>query len=233
MLLVAASLAGFLLRQPLSIAVKAISGRRPRQELTPALLWAGFYALILLAALAGLISLGFAKLLWLGLPGVPVFAWHLALIARRGERGQMGIDLVGAGVLALAAPAAYWVSGGQLALEALLLWTVTWLQAAGAITHVFLSLKWRKLQQPPQGAQRWRDASRSLLYNAFNLALIVLLAAYNLVPRLLIAAFLLMVADNLVSGFRPPVGVSPVRIGLRQLAVSSLAVILIAAGYSV
>ena len=40
-----------------------------------------------------------------------------------------------------------------------------------------------------------------------------------------------MLADNLLTIKYPPVGVSPVRIGLRQLAVSSIAILIIAGGY--
>ena len=231
LVLVVAGLTAFMLRQPLTMVVKALSGRRPRHELAPALVWVGFYALVLLAALSGLVLLGFPELLFLAIPGIPVFIWHLVLIARRDERGQMGVDLVGSGVLALAAPAAFWVSGGGELQTALILWVVTWLQAAGSIVHVFLSLRWRKREQTPGRFDRWREGGRSLLYNSFNLIVVIILAAAGLAPGLLTAAFLLMLADNLITIRYPPLGVNPVRIGLRQLAVSSIAVIVIAVGY--
>src|SRR5574337_856184 len=84
--LVVAALAAFLLRQPVTIAVKAYSGRRSRSDLPAARFWMLVYGLIGLLALAALFALGFWYLLVLALPAAPVFGWHLYLVARREER---------------------------------------------------------------------------------------------------------------------------------------------------
>jgi hypothetical protein len=73
--LVVAALAGFLIRQPLTIAAKALSGRRSREELPAACLWAALYAAIGCLHLCGLVLRGFSYLLYLAIPGVLVFAW--------------------------------------------------------------------------------------------------------------------------------------------------------------
>ncbi|RMD59526.1 prenyltransferase, partial [Candidatus Parcubacteria bacterium] len=49
-----AALAAFLLRQPVSITVKAYTGRRPRRDLPAARFWMSIYGLIALLAVAQL-----------------------------------------------------------------------------------------------------------------------------------------------------------------------------------
>jgi hypothetical protein len=111
-LLVLGAMAAFLLRQPASILVKIYSGRRKRRDLKTAGFWFAVYAVIGAVAAAGLIGSGYPYLLYLALPGLPVFAWHLYLISKRSERKQVGVEIVGSGVLALAAPAGLWVGVG-------------------------------------------------------------------------------------------------------------------------
>ena len=48
----------FLLRQPVSIAVKAYAGRRSRADLPAARFWMLIYGVIILLALAGLVAEG-------------------------------------------------------------------------------------------------------------------------------------------------------------------------------
>jgi len=72
---------------------------------------------------------GFQQLLLLVIPTLPVFTGYLYLIRKRKERGQRGVELVGEGALALAAPAAYWVSGGNNNFLAWILWSLSWLRA--------------------------------------------------------------------------------------------------------
>ena len=110
--LILAALAGVLIRQPSVIAVKAYMGRRSRADLPAARFWMVIYAVIGVLMVIGLIWRGFGYLLWLVLPGLPVFIWHLYLVSRRSERRQMGIEIVASGVLALAAPAGYWIGIG-------------------------------------------------------------------------------------------------------------------------
>ena len=45
--------------------------------------------------------------------GSLVFAWYLWLVGRREERRQIGMELLATGVLALTAPAGYWVGVGR------------------------------------------------------------------------------------------------------------------------
>ncbi len=230
-LLFLAALCAFLLRQPAMILVKSISDRRPRSDLRPASFWITAYGLIGALTVWALINSGHPQVVLLAVPGVPVFAWHLWLVSRRAERGQMGIELVGAGVLALAAPAGYWIAGGMEARVPWILWALTWLQAAASIVFIYLRLEQRKLQTIPPVRDRWRQGARALLYHAFNLAASLALAITGWAPWLVPGAFGLMLIDALEGVARPPVGAKPSAIGVRQLGASALFVVVMAIGY--
>jgi hypothetical protein len=111
--LIIAAMAAFLIRQPITIAIKAYSGRRAKDDLPVAHFWAAMYGIIALLALIGLTLEGFGPILFLAIPGIPVFAWHLWLVSRRQERKQAGVEILATGVLSLAAPAAYWIGVGR------------------------------------------------------------------------------------------------------------------------
>ncbi len=226
-----AALAVFLLRQPAAIGVKALSGRRPRADLPPALFWAVFDLIVCVLALGALVRAGHGRLLFLAVPGFLVFAWHLWLVKNRGERGQLGAQLVGAGVLALAAPAAYWVSSGESDIEAWLLWGLTWLQSAASIVYVYLRLEQRRMTQVPVAITRWRMGARALAYHVFNVAFSLGLAAAGRVPWLVPVAFGAMLLDSLEGIAHPPVGARPTAIGFRQLGASIAFVALMVLAY--
>lgn len=224
--LIIASLAAFLFRQPTSMAVKVYSGRRSKRDLPAAWFWMGVYGLIALLALVGLISHGYAYLLILAVPGVPVFAWHLYLVSRRAERRQLGVEIVGSGVLALAAPAGYWVGVGSAAPTGWLLLALTWLQSAASIVYAYLRLEQREWQAIPPTSMRIKPARRALLYTSFNLLLALGLSLANIIPTLLFIPYALQWVETIWGTLRPAVGYKPTAIGIRQLVVSTLFTIL-------
>jgi hypothetical protein len=223
LILVAAALAAFLARQPASILVKTYSGRRSTRDRPAARFWLGVYGLVGLIALAALVYLGFGYLLYLAIPGLIVFAWHLYLISRRAERRQMGIEIVASGVLALAAPAALWVGQGYPDPQGWVLFGLVWLQSAASIVYAYLRLDQRSLPEIPDRSTAMRMGWRALLYTSFNLLLVTGLALAGFLPQLLPLAYALQTAETIWGAlFRPAVGYKPTTIGLRQLAVSSL-----------
>jgi len=221
-LLVLAALAAFLVRQPVTVWVKVLSARRGRQDLAPALFWMGLYGLIGLLACAALVMRGFGYLLWLAAPGIPVFVWHLFLVSRRQERRQAGVEVVAAGVLALAAPAAYWVGVRSPDAAGWGLFGLAWLQSAASIVYAYLRLRQRELPAMPDRRELFQMAHRALLYTTFNLLLVLALGVTLLVSPWLVLPYLLQWAEALWGAFHPAIGFKPTRIGLRQLAVSSL-----------
>jgi hypothetical protein len=220
------SLAAFFLRQPFSILVKVLSGRRPRADLPGSLAWSALYALLVLAGTAGLIASGYSRLLILSIPAVLVFALHMYLVSRRAERRQAGVEIAASGVLALAAPAAYWIGHEDQLWQGLLLWGLVWMQSAASIVHAYLRLNQRVLQEYPSQGDRWRMGGRALLYTSFNLAASLVCGLTGLTSGLLFLPYTVQWLETLWGILHPAVGVKPTRIGIRQLLISTLFTIL-------
>ena len=224
--LIVALLAGFLIRQPIAIIVKVYAGRRPRRDLPAARFWTLVYSLIGLLMITGLVLRGFGYLLYLILPGIPVFTWHLWLVSRRAERRQAGVEIVASGVLAMSAPAVYWVSTAALDPVGLWLWGLTWLQSAASIVFAYLRLEQRTWKETPSFQERLQAGGRALLYTSFNLVLTLFLAILGRLPVWIFVPYTLQWCETIWGTFNPAVGVKPTRIGLRQLIVSTLFTIL-------
>ncbi len=220
--LVIGVMAAFFIRQPVTIAIKAYSGRRSRRDLPAAWFWMLVYGCISLLALLGLIHQGFGYLLILALPGIPVFIWHLVLVSRRAERRQVGVEVVGSGVLALAAPAAYWIGTGGPDATGWWLFLLTWFQSAASIVYAYLRLEQRELKAMPARAAQLRMAHRALMYTTFNLAAVLVLSASNILPSLLFIPYALQWGESIWGATHPAIGVKPTLIGIRQLIISTL-----------
>lgn len=224
--LVVAAMAAFLLRQPVTIAVKAYSGRRARSDLPAAWFWIVAYGIIILVALAGLIVAGFGYLLLLAIPGAPVFAWHLWLVSKREERRQVNVELIATGVLSLVAPAAYWVGIGRYDAAGWWLWILVWFQTAASIVYAYLRLEQREPDRIPTRPELWKMGFRSLAYTTFNLIAALALGLFTLLPRFVFIPYLIQWSETLWGIFHPAIQWKPTRIGIRQLIVSILWTIL-------
>jgi hypothetical protein len=224
--LIIASLAAFLIRQPVTTAVKVYSSRRNRRDLPAAWFWMVVYGLIGSLALVGLTFQGFAYLFVLALPGIPVFIWHLYLVSKRAERRQVGVEIVGSGVLALSAPAGYWIGVGSLDQVGWLLLMLTWLQSAASIVYAYLRLNQRELNVIPDVSKRVRMGRRALIYTTFNTVFVASLSMIDLVSPYLTIPYALQWIETIWGSLNPAVGVRPTTIGIRQLIVSSLFTIL-------
>ncbi len=225
-ILIVGAMAGFLIRQPITMLIKVYSGRRTRKDLRPAIFWSILYAAIGLLAVLGLVLLGYGYVLILAVPGIPVFAWHLYLVSRRAERRQIGVEVVASGVLALSAPAAYWIGIGHYAPTGWWLFLLTWFQSAASIVYAYLRLEQRELKTMPDLADRLRMASRALAYTSFNLISVVILAFVGVIPALLPIPYALQWGEVIWGATHPAIGVKPTRIGIRQLTISILFTIL-------
>ena len=221
--LIIAALVGFLIRQPASIAVKVYSGRRSRSDLPAARFWISVYGIIGLVMITGLIIRGYGFILYLVLPGVPVFVWHLWLISKQAERRQIGIEIVASGVLALSAPAAYWIGVGSPDPKGWVIWGLIWLQSAASIVYTYLRLAQRSWKEIPDSKIRLRSGYRAILYTTFNLVFVGILSIWGFLPPWLPLAYELQWLETLWGSFvRPAIDAKPATIGFRQLAVSIL-----------
>jgi hypothetical protein len=224
--LVLASFSAFLIRQPVTIAVKSYSGRRSRRDLPAAFFWITVYGLFGLLALFNLVRSGFGYIFLLALPGLPVFAWHLILVSRRSERRQMAVEMVGSGILALTAPAGMWVGLGYPDPQGWWLFGLVWLQSAASIVYAYLRLDQRVLISAPPLKTRLAMGARALSYTSFNLFTVMGLSLSGILPALLPISYALQWAETIWGTLHPAVGVKPTRIGMRQLIFSSLFTIL-------
>lgn len=221
-----AAMAAFMLRQPMSILVKAYAGRRSKDDLPAGRFWVATYGSIVLLSLLVLILGGFGSILLLAIPGVPIFAWHPWLVSRRAERGQAGVEIIATGVLSLAAPAAFWVGTGHYDATGWWLWLLTWLQTAASIVYAYLRLEQREQAKGLARSELWKMGKRALAYTSFNLILTIVLGLANLIPRFLFIPFLVQWLETIWGITHPATGWKPTRIGVRQLIVSSLWTIL-------
>ena len=220
--LLLAAIAAFLIRQPVVMMVKSYAGRRSRKDLPTSRFWFGFYGLVGLTGLVQLVFLGHGYVLWLALPGLIVFGWHLWLVRKREERHRIGVDILAGGALSLAAPAAYWISVGWPAPTGWWLWGLTWFQTAASIVYAFLRLKQRSLKTIPSSREKWLMGRRSLIYSGFNLAAVLIASTAEWISQWVWLAYALQFAETIWGLLNPAVGEKPTRIGIRQLVISTL-----------
>lgn len=203
-------------RHPLMILVRSLSGRRKREDARPAAFWTALY--LILAGLGGalLVWLGFARLLLLALPAVPLLIWQIVLVTRKAER-QMRIELVGSGVLALAAPAAHIAATGQWTHLAVLLWLLMWLYSAVSIVYVYLRLQQLRLTEAPEAAERLVSGRMAMRVAAVALALVTAATLAKWLPRLAPLPFVLLQLQVISGTLKPAIGYKPHRLGFAQV----------------
>ena len=224
--LIVAAMAAFMLRQPAITLIKIISKRRSRDELKPAYFWFIVYGLIGLLALTALILEGFGYVVYLAVPGLPVFAWHLRLVSKREERRQVSVEIIATGVLSLVAPAAYWVGIGQYNPHGWWLWILIWFQTAASIVYAYLRLEQRDQAKGPNGGGRWNMGWRSAAYTSFNLTSVLTLGLFAVLPNLLFIPYLVQWIETMWGIKHPAIGWKPTQIGIRQFIVSIIWTIL-------
>ncbi len=219
---VLAAMMAFMIRQPTTIAIKALYGRRPRSDLPASYFWSVIYGAAILFASLALFILRKSFVFYLSIPALPVFAWHLWLVSRREERRQMGIEMLATGVFALAAPAAFWLGKDNYNSSAWAMWLLVWFQSAASILYAYLRLEQRQWKNIPTLEERLKPGFRAIIYTVFNLILSIILGTLRIVPTWVFLAHLVQTAETLWGTFNPAVGAKPVAIGMRQLIVSIL-----------
>lgn len=220
--LASAAMFAFFIRQPITMAIKAYAGRRPSSDLPAARFWITLYGILILASVVKLIYLGEIYILYLAIPAVPVFGWYLWLISRREERRQAGLEILATGVLALAAPAAYWIGKGGYIPSGWFLWVLVWFQSAGSILYAYLRLEQRQWKSNPGLNMLVKFGAPALTFTTFNLIFSFGLASFNLIPAWIWLAFLIQVAETIWGTLNPAIGAKPVAVGIRQTIVTVL-----------
>lgn len=221
-ILIIAALSGFLIRQPITILVKIFSGRKNRRDLRSALFWSTVYAATGLMAVILLINYGYGVVLYLAVPGILVFTWHLYLVSRRSERRQAGVEIVASGVLALTAPAAYWIEIAGYNPTGWWLFILTWFQSAASIVYAYLRLEQRQLSDPPNLKTKLKMGRRTIIYTTFNLVTVAIFSFSGRLPTFLPLPYLIQWVETIWGTTHPATGYKPTRIGIRQLIVSTI-----------
>ena len=126
---------------------------------------------------------------------------------------------------------AYWVAGGTHYPEPWVLWALTWLQSASAITNVYLRLDQRRWADVPVLEERLRAGRTTLLTHALALAVAIVFAVLGKAPPLVPVAFVIPFVDAIDTAWRPMLGARPSQIGIRQLVVWVLFVAVMLTAY--
>ena len=226
LLVILTAFSAFLIRQPITTAVKIASKRRPKTDLPAAAFWMIIYGAILMMAISGLMILGYTAFILLAIPAIPIFGWHLYLVSKRSERRQAGVEILGSGVLALAAPAAYWVGKGNYEPLGWWLFILTWMQSAASIVYAYLRLEQRELKSKPDTKTQLEMGSRALSYTTFNFLAVSVFSIGTILPPLLPIPYAFQWAETIWGCFKPAIGWKPARIGFRQLIISILFTVL-------
>lgn len=220
--LIIASAAGFLVRQPITILVKVYAKRRPQRDRNPALFWTAAYGIIGFIAVSGLVFLGFTFILPLVIPGSLVFIWYLSQINRRRERGRVEIELAASAGLALVAPAAYWTGTGYMETTGWILFFLVWIQSGASIIYTVLRLNQRSWDGHSDRLQKIKLAKHALIFSTFNLFFVFFCGIFGFLPIMLAAPYTIQFVETIYGTFRPAVDHKPNSIGIRQLLVSVL-----------
>lgn len=192
-----AALALFLARRPLTLLAKGGVSRR-------LVLWEAIYLVV--GAFAST-PLFLVYRLWLLLAFGVGFAVYLAayvLVAVGRKQRTARVEMLGISGLALAAPAAFYVSEGVWQTSSLYLWLLSFLYHAGSIFYVKLRVKHRSLPGLDMPLRRKWESGRDLqVYVAVLVVTLVGLGLTGQAPVLAIAAYLPLIGKSLWSVFLP------------------------------
>lgn len=220
--LIVATLAAFMLRQPVTIYAKILSGRRPSDDLSAARFWMLVYVVIAALSFGAVILEGFTHLFFLIVPAILVFGWHWWLVSRREERKNAGMEIAATAVLSLAAAASYWIGISHYDPLGWWLWILVWIQSSASIVHAYVRLEQRMLDHSPTRRESWRLGYRAFIFTTFNLVSTLTLSLAGLLPAFIFLPYLLQWIETMWGIFQPATGWKPARIGIRQLIVSTV-----------
>jgi hypothetical protein len=196
-LLTAAALAAFLAQDA---ARRLWRGQRP-----PGLMgWLGVWAT--LAGAAGitlLVTRGSAPLVAIAGAGVAAFGVELGIERSRRRSLQAGSDLLAAAALALSAPAAVTLGGGDAASRGLWLWVLCFVFFTSAVAHVRLLLAWARLRRASLEAVRRAARPSLVVHTLLGAGVAGLLGVRRDAGALLVLlAFTPVVARGLMTAWR-------------------------------
>ena len=138
-----------------------------------------------------------------------------ALVRQTDKQWRIISQMLGAVGLTSTAPAAYYVSAGQLDGSALAIWAANWLFAGNQIHYVQMRLHSARLTT---GREKLQKGRAFLSGQAAMLVALVLLWNFGLLPVFAMIAFLPVFARGVAWFFAPPQPLSVRRLGFTELA---------------
>lgn len=223
-LVLSGGLAGFLMRQPATVAMRARTGRGRKADAGPATAWTIFLGVIALASLTGLLVLGRIDLLWLLIPLAAVLAFYLlASRQRQASVRSLWMELAGALGLATTAPAAYIAATGHLDEVAWILWALMAAQNGLGVLYVRLRI----------ADTRGRTVKRlpTVWAHGFILLAAAVAALMEFIPWLAVTPFAGFLARAIWAAARVRPVTNIKRFGFGEIAAEILGGLLIAAGW--
>jgi len=224
LLVLSGGLAGFLVRQPASVYMRAQSGRGRRSDGPAALMWLILFASVALASFTGLLILGLFELLWMLVPMAALFFFYVfASRQRRASIRTLWMEVAGAIGLAAMAPAAYIAASGGLDQTAWILWVLMAGQNVLGVLYVRVRIG--------DTHERPRDSRPVLWSHSLVLFLVVVAVFFRLVAWLAILPFagLMLRAVWVGLAARPVPNIK--RFGFIEIGVEIAGGLLIAAGW--
>lgn len=217
----AASTMFFLMRQPLSMLVKVIAGRRADKDQEIAIFWTLLYGVLGTLGFGYLVFMGqlFVVLLML-VPGVILLGYHLLQIANHNERKQKTFEMISTGMLSAIAPLVLYLDRGHFMVTDLFMWLLLWFQSAASIEYAFSALRQRAWKEVPESKVRIQNGMDALIKTGLNLIFVYLLCDKALIGKYAWIAFLPQFLEVIYSMIKPAVNAKPVAIGFRQLVVT-------------
>lgn len=229
LLLTFTALGFFLLRFPLTLAIKT----RATDQRAYALTWCAIYAALTAAfGILLLLSTRLAALVPLGAMGGVTLGIYLILAARRAEMSIWG-EWVGIAGLGLSAPAAYLVGAGALDENAYALYALNVLYFGGTVVYV----KFKVRQQPRTAPMNWvgklRAGRVAIAYHVWAVAMIALAASIGWVPVLVLLVFILPMCKVMGGVLANPARLNIKRIGFIELGFTLAFLLIVVAAYRV
>ncbi len=223
-LLLAAALAIFLFRQPFIVWMRLRKGKGRPADRPLAAGWSALLASTGLICLAALLGRGLGRLLWLGLPLIPVLVVYVVAASNRQSKVRTAwIELAGALGLAVTAPAAYVASTGRLDRTAWILWAVVAAQSALGMFYVRL----RIADTHRRPARRWVPMA---VHGVVTLGAIAGVLADGL-PWPAAVPFVALFARSIWVSLIPRPIASVKRFGMMEAGVAVVAGLMVVLGY--
>ena len=219
LLAMVAVLSLFLARYPIETLIKT----KKRNSMLIA--WSIIYSVLAILSAGWLIMIDrLIGLVPIGLLGAALMLFHFRLAAQRQEMSALG-ELSGIAALALGAPIVYTAASGQLDATAFVLWLINSLYFGGTVFYIKLKVRQQPRRPAPDRiSQRLVQAKACLTYQTVTLAIVVTLVMLQVVPMLIVLAFLPITLKVLVGAYQwqDKHSLSLPRLGLIELFHSAL-----------